>query len=95
MAEVVRGGEVLSIEDLIEQFANMNKEDSIRQIFIPGKGKFTIVLQEEDRESIASDVRSYPKLRQMINESMEDYKKGNGMTTADLIKSLSSNDFEK
>jgi hypothetical protein len=32
----------------MEQLSNMNKENSVCQVFIPGKGKFTIILQEED-----------------------------------------------
>jgi hypothetical protein len=40
--------EVRTSEDLMEQLSNMNKENSVCQVFIPGKGKFTIELQEED-----------------------------------------------
>jgi hypothetical protein len=46
--------EVRTTENLMEQLSNMNKENSVCQIFIPGKGKFTIILQEEDYRSIES-----------------------------------------
>ncbi|GAX91059.1 hypothetical protein EFBL_2719 [Effusibacillus lacus] len=61
--------------------------------FIPGKGKFTIVLQEEDSQSIAADVESDDELREMIEKSLEAYKRGDYMTTSESIKSLSPKDF--
>ncbi|MEX1030798.1 MAG: hypothetical protein WDZ91_12255 [Paenibacillaceae bacterium] len=70
----------------------ITKRDMI--CYIPGKGKFTIVLQEEDQRTIADDVKARPELGRMIHESREEYKKGLGMTTDELIKSLSPNDFE-
>lgn len=87
--------EVRTTEDLMEQIASMNKKNSVRQVFIPGKGKFTIVLQEEDLDSIAADLRANPNLKQMMNESLEAYNQGRSKTTADVIKSLSQKDFEK
>lgn len=80
--------EVRTTEDLMQQFASMNKENSVRQVFIPGKGKFTIVLQEEDQDSIAADIRANPNLKQMMNESQEAYNQGRSMTTTELVKSL-------
>ncbi|TDF95376.1 hypothetical protein [Paenibacillus piri] len=85
--------EVRTTEDLMEQIATMNRENSVRQIFIPGKGKFTIVLQEEDHESIAADVEANPNLKQMINESLDAYNQGKFMTTTELVKTLSPKDF--
>lgn len=87
--------EVRTTEDLLEQIASMNKENSVRQVFIPGKGKFIIVLQEEDQDSIAADVRANPKLQQMMNENLEAYNQGRSKTTADVLKSLSQKDFAK
>jgi hypothetical protein len=87
--------EVRTTEDLMEQLSNMNRENSVRQVFIPGKGKFTIVLQEEDPNSIATDVELNPYLKQMINESMEAYKAGRTKSTSELLKSLSPKDFSK
>jgi hypothetical protein len=43
--------EVRTTEDLMEQLSNMNKENSVCQVFIPGKGTFTIVLQDENYHS--------------------------------------------
>jgi hypothetical protein len=58
------------------------------------KGKFTIVLQEDQR-SISEDVEANPQLKQMIRESMEAYKEGRSLTTSELIKTLSPKDFSK
>lgn len=87
--------EVRTTEDLMEQIANMSRENSVCQVYIPGKGKFTIVLQEEERESIAADVRSNPDLKQMMNESLVAYREGRSMSTSDLVNSLSPKDFAK
>lgn len=46
--------EVQTAEELIEQLSNMSKENSICQVFLPGKGIFTIVLQEQDERSSTS-----------------------------------------
>jgi hypothetical protein len=51
--------------------AVIEMENSVGQFFIPGKGQFTIVLQEEDHGSIAADVRRNPELRQMINDILK------------------------
>jgi hypothetical protein len=86
---------VLSSSDLMRYISNMNSDNSVCQVLIPGKGKFTIVLQEEDQRSIAKDVEANPLLKEMIQESMEAYKEGRTMTTPELIKSLSPKDFTK
>jgi hypothetical protein len=86
---------VRTTEDLMEQFVTMNKENSVRQVFIPGKGKFTIVLQEEDQDSSESEIRTNPELKKMINKSLEAYEQGNSMTTGELLKSLSLKDFSE
>lgn len=87
--------EVRTTEELMEQITNMNKDNSVCQVFIPGKGKFAIVLQEEDTNSIAADVQSNPGLKQMMKESLEAYNNGRSMSTSDLKKSLSPKDFLK
>ena len=66
----------------------MDRENSVVQFTIPGKGKFTLVLQEEDEQSIKSDVEKNPQLELMFKESEEQYKKGSGITTSDLLRSL-------
>lgn len=86
--------EILTTQDLMDQISSMNKDNSVCQIYIPGKGKFTIVLQEEDQSSIASEVRTNPSLKQLINESVEAYHKGEYTSTADLLKSLKPKDFK-
>jgi hypothetical protein len=74
--------EVRTTEDLMEQLSNMNKENSVCQVFIPGKGKFTIVLQEKDYRSTAPVIQSNPYLKQ--NDSMEAEKEGRAMSTSEL-----------
>jgi len=84
-----------SSDELMRHISNMNSENSISQVFIPGKGKFTIVLQEEVQQSIADDVKTNPELKEMIHKSMEAYKEGRYATTTELIDSLSPKDFNK
>lgn len=84
---------VRSTEDLMKFISNMDRENSVVQFSIPSKGRFTLVLQEEDESSIKADVNRNPELKQMINESQEQYKKGIGITTSDLLNSLSKKDF--
>ncbi|MHA6480982.1 hypothetical protein ACX1C1_03560 [Paenibacillus sp. strain BS8-2] len=84
-----------SSEELMNYISDMNRDNSVCQFFIPGKGRFTLVLQEEDQQSINADVLANPELKNMINESREQYKQGLGMTTSELLKSLSPQDFAK
>jgi hypothetical protein len=71
--------EARTTEDLLEQLSNMNKENSVCQVFIPGKGKFTIVLQEEDYHSTAPVIQSNPYPEHMVNE-----KEGHAMSASEL-----------
>lgn len=84
---------VLSSEELMKYINNMDNENSVIQFSIPGKGRFTLVLQEEDEQSIIADVKHNPQLDIMFKESSEQYKNGLGITTSDLLKSLSERDF--
>jgi hypothetical protein len=86
-------GKVHSSEEIMNYISNMNRENSIVQFSIPGKGKFTLVLQEEDDQSIKADAEANPELQRMIIESQEQYKKGLGMSTSDFLKSFSAKDF--
>ncbi|GLX67351.1 hypothetical protein [Paenibacillus glycanilyticus] len=52
-------------------------------------------MEEEDQQSIHADVLANPELQQMIHRSRAEYKQGLGMTTSELIKSLSPQDFAK
>jgi len=92
---VVRMVTVSSPKDLLDQFESMSKENSVRQVFIPGKGKFTIRFedQDQDQNSIAADVQANPNLERMMNEGLEAYKSGRSYTTDELLKSLSIKDF--
>lgn len=84
---------VSSSEELMNFINNMDRENSDIQFSIPGKGKFTLVLQEEEEKSIKDDVKKNPKLDYMFKESTEQYKKGLGINTSDLLKSFSEKDF--
>ena len=84
---------VRSAKQLLEYIATMNREKSVYQFLIPGKGRFTLVFQEEDEQSINDDVEANPELIKMINESREQYKQGLGMSTKDLLKSMTPKDF--
>ncbi|TFJ91968.1 hypothetical protein [Lentibacillus salicampi] len=87
-------GFIESSEELMSRIANMDRENSVFQFSILGKGKFTLVLQEEDENSIKSDIEKNPQLKQMIEESKSEYKKGKGMSTSELLNSLSAKDFD-
>ncbi|WP_068675243.1 hypothetical protein [Oceanobacillus sp. Castelsardo] len=82
-------GKVLSSKDLMKYIYDMDSENSVFQFSIPGKGRFTLVLQEEDVQSIKADVEKNPQLEEMFKASEEQYKKGFGITTSDLLKSFS------
>jgi hypothetical protein len=51
-------GKILSSEELMKYIFNMDSENSVFQFSIPGKGKFTLVLQEEDVQSIKADTEA-------------------------------------
>lgn len=82
-----------STEEIIKYIEDMDRESSVLQFYIPGKGRFTLVLQEEDLPSVNTEAELNPELDQMIQESREQYKQGFGMTASELIKSLSPKDF--
>ncbi|MFC5986625.1 hypothetical protein [Marinicrinis lubricantis] len=42
---------VNSPEELMENISNMSRDNSVYHFHIPGKGKFTLVLQEEEQRS--------------------------------------------
>ncbi|OLS33343.1 hypothetical protein [Bacillus sp. MRMR6] len=86
-------GKVHSPEELMNYISNMNRDNSVVQFSIPGKGKFTLVLQEEDDQTIKADVEANPELQRMILEAQEQYKKGLEMPTSDFLKSFSAKDF--
>lgn len=83
-----------STKELIKYISNMNRDNSVCQFYIPGKGRFTLVLQEEDEATINEEAKMNPELKKMIRESREEYRQGLGMSTSDLLDSLSPKDFE-
>ncbi len=88
-------GKIQSSEELMKYILNMNSDNSVFQFSIPGKGKFTLVLQEEDDEkSIQFEAEENPELKQMLKESQEQYEDGRGMSTSELLNSLSKKDFK-
>jgi hypothetical protein len=82
-----------SPEELMDYISRMDRENSVYQFHIPGKGRFTLVLQEEEQRSIQADVEANPELKAMIEESRKELKQGSGITPSDLLKSLSVEDF--
>lgn len=86
-------GKILSSEELMKYIFNMDSENSVFQFSIPGKGKFTLVLQEEDVQSIKADAEANPQIEHMFKKAEEQYETGFGITTSDLLKSLSEKDF--
>ncbi|WP_099364469.1 hypothetical protein [Fredinandcohnia onubensis] len=84
---------VFSSAELLKYIDKMDRDNSVVQFTIPGKGRFTLVLQEEDDQPIFADVKKNPQLDIMFKESEAQYKEGLGITTTDLLKSFSKKDF--
>lgn len=84
---------VNSPEELMENISNMSRDNSVYHFHIPGKGKFTLVLQEEEQRSIQADVESNSELKVMIEQSRKEFKLGKALSTSELLKSLSPEDF--
>ncbi len=72
----------------------MDRENSVTQFVIPGKGRFTVVLQEEEQPTIQSEVESDGDLKRMINESRQAYKDVKVQNTTEFIQSFSPKDFK-
>jgi S-ribosylhomocysteine lyase LuxS involved in autoinducer biosynthesis len=88
-------GKVHLLEELMDTILEMNRENSVVQFSIPGKGKFTLVLEEEEEEDNVIKVfkEITPELRRFINESKALQKKGLDMSTIEHLKSLSARNF--
>lgn len=84
---------IFSPEELLKYIDKMDRDNSVVQFSIPGKGQFTLVLQEEDERPIFADVKKNPQLDIMFKESEAQYKEGLGISTEDLLKSFSKKDF--
>ncbi|WP_138495919.1 hypothetical protein [Paenibacillus pinistramenti] len=57
------------------------------------KGKFTLVLQEEEQRSIQADVKANPELKGIVGHSRREFKFGKAMSTSELLESLFLEDF--
>lgn len=86
---------IQSGNELYEHIGKLNKKNSVTHVYIPGKGTFKILFQEEDSPSILSEVESDYGLRQMINDSRAAYTAGDKVTTEQFLESLSPNHFAK
>lgn len=84
---------VNSPEELMENIANMSRDNSVYQFHIPGKGTFTLVLQEEEQRSIQADVEANPELKALIERSWKEFKQGKAISTSEILKSFSPEDF--
>lgn len=85
---------VNSPEELMENIENMSRDNSVYQFRIPGKGRFTLVLQEEEVRSIQADLEANLELKAMVEQSRKEYKLGKAMSTSELLGSLSPEDFQ-
>ena len=86
---------IQSGNELFEHIGKMNKKNSISHVYIPGKGTFKILFQEEESPSILSEIESDYGLRQMIKDSRAAYTAGDKMTTEQFLKSLSPDHFAR
>ncbi|SEN01806.1 hypothetical protein SAMN05192533_10863 [Mesobacillus persicus] len=93
MVVIIRMGKIQSSEELMNYISKMNSDNSVFQFSIPGKGKFTLVLQEEDEKSIQFEAEENPELKRMLKESQEQYENKRAMTTSEFLNSLSKKDF--
>lgn len=84
---------IFTSDDLLKHIIKMDSDNSIFQFLLPGKGKFTLVFQEEDVQSIQTDFESNKELGYMFKMGEEQYKKGLGLTTSELLETLSEKDF--
>lgn len=86
---------IQSGSELYEHIGKMSKKNAVTQIYIPGKGTFKILFQEEDPPSILSEAESNSQLRHMIKDSRAAYKTGDRMTTEQFLTTVSPTDFAK
>ncbi|MBP1968517.1 hypothetical protein J2Z83_000609 [Virgibacillus natechei] len=81
-----------SAEELYEELEKLGKDNSLTRFSIPGKGRFTLVY-EENEKTIQEEVDEDEELKQMIHESRKDYKEGRYVTISEFIKSTYEKDF--
>lgn len=83
-----------SAQDLMQRIEKLSGDNSVCQIFISGKSQFTIVLQANEQVTIADEVQGDSELCLMIEGSRKAHKQGEVMTTAELLTSVTKNDFQ-
>ena len=81
-----------SADELFSVLNKMNKDNSVSQFLIPGKGKFTLVYQEVENP-IDEEIESDQELKNLIHESLAAYERGEYQTTSELLESLSKEKF--
>jgi len=83
--EVIPIKEVRTTEELLEQLSNLNKENSVCQVIIPGIGKFTIVLQDEyTRPTAPKQANTY--LKQTVDCRMVSEKEGQSLSASEITR---------
>jgi len=86
---------IQSGNELYEHIRKMSKRNSVTQIYIPGKGTFEILFQEEDSPSILSEAEADSGLRQMIKDRRTAYTTGDRIITEQFLATISPTDFAK
>ncbi len=94
MGVTVRMDIIYSAQDLMQRIEKLTSDDSVCQVFIPGKGQLTIVLQAKRQLSIAEEAQEDPELREMLQASRKAHEVGEVMTTDEFLKSISKSDFQ-
>lgn len=82
MKEGMKVKNINSADELFIELEKLNKDNSVLQFSVPGKGKFTLVMQESDFTTIQEDVDADDGFKKMIHESRNDYKEGRYKTTS-------------
>jgi hypothetical protein len=78
--------EVKTIDDLMKQLSNMNKDNSVCQVFIPGRGKFTIVMQDEIDYSPISIIQTNHGLKLIDDVGTGGEKEGHAISSTELMR---------
>lgn len=71
----------------------MSRDNAVYPFRIPRKGRFTLVLQEEEMRSIQADLEANSELKAMVEQSRKEFKLGKAMSTSELPGSFSPKDF--
>lgn len=83
-----------SPEELYEELDKLNKENTVTQFSVPGKGNFTLVY-EKDEKTIQEEVEQDKELKKMIHESRKEYLEGRYKTTSEIIEIMYKKDSFK